>query len=133
MNDTPPPSAAQAASSLDAQALARLRELDPDGRSGVVARVMHAFEASMVRQMAQLIEARDAGNTAAIGHLAHTLKSSSASLGALALSAQCAEVEKKVRAGDTADLVPLVDQLLLLAQAALAAVRAMLREQPPRS
>jgi HPt (histidine-containing phosphotransfer) domain-containing protein len=133
MTDTPPPSFAPAASSLDAQALARLRELDPDGRSGVVARVMQAFEASMVRQMAQLIEARDAGNAAAVGQIAHTLKSSSASLGALALSALCAEVEQKVRAGEIADLAPRVDQLLLLAQAALAAVRAMLREQPLRS
>lgn len=128
MTDMPPPPAADEASPLDAQALARLRELDPDGRSGVVTRVMRAFEASMVRQMAQLIEARDAGDTAAIGHLAHTLKSSSASLGALALSAQCAEVEQKVRAGETADLALQLEQLLLQAQGALAAVRAMLRD-----
>lgn len=133
MTDLPLPPAADAANALDAQALARLRELDPEGRSGVVGRVMQAFETSLVRQLAQLIEARDTGDTAAIGHLAHTLKSSSASLGALALSACCAEVEQAVRAGETDALAPQVDQLLSLAQGALAAVRAMLRDQPPRS
>jgi HPt (histidine-containing phosphotransfer) domain-containing protein len=133
MTDMPLPPAADAARALDAQALARLRELDPDGRSGVVARVMQAFETSLVRQMAQLIESRDKGDAAAIGQLAHTLKSSSASLGALALSACCAEVEQAVRAGETADLAPRVDQLLSQAQAALSAVRAMLRDQSPPS
>jgi HPt (histidine-containing phosphotransfer) domain-containing protein len=133
MTDMPLPPAPDAAHALDAQALARLRELDPDGRSGVVARVMQAFETSLVRQAAQLIESRDKGDAAAIGQLAHTLKSSSASLGALALSACCAEVEQAVRAGETADLGPRVDQLLSQAQAALAAVRAMLRDQSPPS
>ena len=32
---------------LDAQALARLRELDPDGRQGVVQRVLTAFDTSL--------------------------------------------------------------------------------------
>ena len=32
---------------LDAEALARLRELDPDGRHGVVERVLNAFEMSL--------------------------------------------------------------------------------------
>jgi histidine phosphotransfer protein HptB len=127
MTDKPFPSAADAAVRLDAQALARLHELDPDGRNGVVERVLRAFETSLLRQMAQLAEARDGGDTTAIGQLAHTLKSSSGSIGALALSARCAEIERAVRAGETASLAPQVEQLLADAQAALGAVRAMLR------
>lgn len=112
---------------LDEAALARLRELDPDGRHGVVTRVMRTYETSLVRQMAQLVEARDRGDPVAIGNLAHTLKSSSASVGALALSALCAEIERLVRGDETAGLGPLVEHLLSEAELVLGAVRAMLR------
>jgi HPt (histidine-containing phosphotransfer) domain-containing protein len=122
---SPPP--ADAVCLLDADALARLHELDPDGRHGVVERVMRAFETSLTRQMAQLVEARDRGDTAAIGQLAHTLKSSSGSVGALALSALCADVERAVRAGQTEGLASQVQRLLAESQGALGAVRAMLR------
>lgn len=133
MSDMPPPHAADAAEPLDAQALARLRELDPEGSHGVVVRVMQTFETSLVRQMALLAQARDAGDDAAIGNIAHSLKSSSASLGALALSARCAQVEQAVRSGELSGLAPQVEQLLLQAQGALTAVRAMLRDHslPP--
>ena len=70
---------------------------------------------------------REHDDSAAIGNLAHTLKSSSASVGALALSALCAEIERSVRAGETASLAPMVENLLSEGEAALGAVRAMLR------
>jgi HPt (histidine-containing phosphotransfer) domain-containing protein len=127
MTDKPFPAAPDGLIRLDPQALARLRELDPDGSSGVVERVLRAFETSLLRQMAKLVEARDGGDVAAIGQLAHTLKSSSGSVGALTLCAHCAEIERAVRAGETAGLAPQVEQLLADAQAALGAVRAMLR------
>jgi histidine phosphotransfer protein HptB len=111
---------------LDAQALARLHALDPDGRHGVVARVLATFESSLLRQLAQLDEARERGDADEIGRVAHTLKSSSASIGALALSAVCAEVEQAVRAGETAELVKDVDRLLAVGRGALVAVRAIL-------
>lgn len=112
---------------LDAQALARLHALDPDGRHGVVARVLNTFEAALLRHLAQFDEARERGDTAELGRIAHTLKSSSASIGALALSAVCAEVEHAVRVGQTADLVTDVDRLLAEGRRALGAVRAILR------
>jgi hypothetical protein len=88
---------------------------------------MRTYETSLVRQMAQLVEARDRGDAVAIGNLAHTLKSSSASIGALALSALCADIERLVRGGETAGLGPLVEHLLSEAELVLGAVRAMLR------
>ena len=111
---------------LDEQALARLRELDPDGRHGVLQRVLRTYEGALQRQIVQIAEARDRSDVQAIGNLAHTLKSSSASVGALALSALCSEVERQVRSGETAGLGPRVENLLTEAQVALGAVRAML-------
>jgi len=84
---------------LDAAALQRLRELDPDGGNQVVQRVMQAFELSLTRLMAQAVDAHRDGDMAAIRHVAHTLKSSSASVGALGLSRRCSEIENLLRAG----------------------------------
>lgn len=123
MNDPTP----RPVSALDEPSLARLRELDPDGKNGVVRRVLSTFESSLLRQVSQLAQARDAGDTAALGLLAHTLKSSSAAVGALSLSARCADLELAARAGDSAGLPARVEQLLSEAEGVLQAVRAMLR------
>ena len=112
---------------LDATALARLRELDPDGRHGVVVRVLEAFETSLGRLLGQLREEPDAGDAAVVAGIAHTLKSSSASVGALALSASCAEIERRLREGADGDLQADVQRLLAEGEAALRAVGSMLR------
>jgi HPt (histidine-containing phosphotransfer) domain-containing protein len=112
---------------LDETALARLRELDPDGRHGVLQRVLTAFESSLTRSIVQLQEQQAAADAKVVSALAHTLKSSSASVGALALSATCAQVEARLRAGQTAQLRDDVDLLLVHARAALVTVGAMLR------
>ena len=75
---------------LDEAALARLRELDPDGRHGVVGRVLGAYEAALVRHLEQMRATRAAPNSELVCALAHTLKSSSASVGAAALARACA-------------------------------------------
>ncbi|HLL10684.1 MAG TPA: Hpt domain-containing protein [Rubrivivax sp.] len=117
--------------SLDAGALARLRELDPDGRHGVVMRVMKAFESSLSRMMgqlsAQLVEP-GRGDPAVLARVAHTLKSSSASVGAMSLARACAEVEQGVRSGTLSDIDVQVRRLVAECEAALAAVTAMLRQ-----
>lgn len=112
---------------LDAATLARLRELDPQGRQGVVARVLAAFEASLTRMLEQLDAERDGGQAQVVGAVAHTLKSSAASVGALRLASACAEVERRVRAGGPTAQRHDIDWLLLEGEAALEAVRAMLR------
>ncbi len=115
---------------LDADALARLRELDPDGKHGVLPRVLAAFEASLVRFMGQLQTQFDLpnGNSGTVvAGVAHTLKSSSASVGALALAAACAHTEARLRLEPNAELAPEITSLLAQAEAALLAVRAMLQ------
>lgn len=112
---------------LDANALARLQELDPDGRHGVVQRVLEAFETSLVRMLAQLVQSAAAPDPLVVARIAHTLKSSSASVGALALSGLCAEIEKKRRDGDAVGVQADVAAMVAEAESALVAVRAILR------
>jgi len=112
---------------LDAAALARLRELDPDGRHGVVLRVLAAFETSLGRMLGQLRTELDAGDPAVVAGIAHTLTSSSASVGALALSARCAEIERRLREKAAGDLRADVQRLLAEGEVALHAVGSMLR------
>lgn len=127
--DTPDGSAAapRPAITLDALAQARLRELDPDGRNRVVARVMSAFETALVRMLGQLAVQRGRPDAAVLATIAHTLKPSSASIGALALAQACADVERRVRSGTPGDLDAELERLLAEGQAALEAVRAMLQ------
>ena len=120
-----PPSPAADGPVLDERALARLHELDPEGRHGVVARVLATYENSLVRQLEQLRGAL-AAPTPAVAALAHTLKSSSASVGALALARACDGLERRVRQGATAQTHD-VAELIALGEAALAAVRTILR------
>nr|WP_316640367.1 response regulator [uncultured Roseateles sp.] len=95
---------------LDAHALDRLRELDPSGNNRLLARVAAAFIGSLDRLMPDLQAARtEVPNLAAIRHVAHTLKSSSASIGALDLSRRCAEIEQLARDGQVEGLEALLD------------------------
>jgi HPt (histidine-containing phosphotransfer) domain-containing protein len=126
MNKPPQPPEALPVT-LDQGALERLRALDPDGRNGVLQRVLLAFEASLGRSLAQLATLREGGAAAQLAALAHTLKSSSASVGALRLAAACAEIERSAREGGPAAKRHDVERLMTEGGAALAATRAMLR------
>ena len=97
---------------LDAQALERLRELDPTGANDLLGRVLKAFDGSLKRLLQQLQEARAVDDLSAIRHVAHTLKSSAASVGALELSRLCAEIERSIRQDDTDGLDGLVDGMV---------------------
>jgi HPt (histidine-containing phosphotransfer) domain-containing protein len=123
-----PGGAAPSPLALDEAALGRLRELDPDGRHGVLRRVLIAFETSLLRMLVQLKAERENGDAGVVSAVAHTLKSSSASVGALDLSKACAGVERRLRAQQPGDLQADVDALMAASEAALVAVRAMLRE-----
>lgn len=114
-------------SGLDERALAQLRSLDPDGRHGVLQRVLTAFETSLLRLQVQLAELSAHDDAKAIGDIAHTIKSSSASVGALVLSRLCAEAERAARAGELERLDNAVAGLRVESSRVLRLVRAMLR------
>jgi len=108
---------------LDALALARLQELDPSGTTGLVARVLTTYAQSLQRQLGVLQTARQDHDLSGQRHVAHTLKSSSASVGALKLSALCAEVERQLRDSVPDGLEAQLDELAAEGQRVLAALR----------
>lgn len=82
---------------LDAGALKRLADIDPTGRNGVVGKVLRTYQSSVARLMPQFDTAWQTGDADRLGLVAHTLKSSSATIGAVALAAICAELETMTR------------------------------------
>ena len=80
--------------------LAELRALDPGGQARLVHRVLETYRGSLARLVDQLAQARQADAWDQVARVAHTLKSSSASIGALDLSALCARIEQQVRGSD---------------------------------
>lgn len=127
MNAPPPQPSGAEPVKLDEAAIARLRELDPDGRHGVVARVLTAFESSLQRQLAQLAADPAAVTMATLASAAHTLKSSSASVGASRLAHACEDIERRTRGAEGAAHRHDLDWLLAEGAAALDAVRTILR------
>jgi hypothetical protein len=120
----------QLAGVLDAQALERLRELDPQGANGLLPRVLKAFDGSLDRLLAQLGDARARGDREGMRHVAHTLKSSSASVGALELSRICADIEAAIRDRQAIDLEPLLDDMAAQSSRLRAALRPVLADRP---
>jgi len=121
-----PPHRPSAPAQLDAQALERLRELDPKGENQLLDRVLRAFETSVVRLLPQLEAAQASGDRAGVRHVAHTLKSSSASIGALALSQHCAAVEALIRENSADDLQAPLAALVAELESVRLAIRGML-------
>jgi HPt (histidine-containing phosphotransfer) domain-containing protein len=98
---------------LDAEAIERQKSLDPSGAAGLLERILSTFRASLDRLIPQLRDGRHAGDANAVRHVAHTLKSSSASVGALRLSELCAQIEQALRQGEAlAGLDAQLDQLV---------------------
>jgi CheY-like chemotaxis protein len=84
-------------SPLDPESLDKLRELDPSGANHLMERVLKAYDSSVSRLVPQLEESAGRGDLDGVRHVVHTLKSSSASIGAKQLSLMCAETEQAIR------------------------------------
>ena len=113
---------------LDPEAIRRLKELDPSGGNKLLERIVAAFSSSLDRLLPELDRARasDALDFTAIRHVSHTLKSSSASLGAMQLSARCTDIESLARAGRSEGLSEQLDAMLEDIQQVRAALAALL-------
>ena len=111
---------------LDEACLQRLHELDPQGTNRVVERVLRAFESSLQRLLPQSAQALERGDHEAVRHVVHTLKSSSASVGALDLSRGCAEIENRLRTHQLEGLGAMLRGLDAEAGRVLRAVRGLL-------
>ncbi|MBI5256491.1 MAG: Hpt domain-containing protein [Burkholderiales bacterium] len=111
MTEATPQTGPDRAAVLDAQALAGLNMLDPTGANRLVHRVLATYHASLGRLVQQIQEGRERGDHAAVRLAAHTLKSSSASVGALELSRLCASTEQAIREGQLEAVPAIVDGL----------------------
>jgi len=111
---------------LDPEALRRLHDLDPKGTNQLMERVARAFDTSLSRMLPQLEEAVKLQDQAAVMHVAHTLKSSSASIGALKLSHMCAEIEAMIRRQSGEDLTSRILEIPMEAERVRTALRRLL-------
>lgn len=96
---------------LDAEALANLAMLDPTGANRLLPRVLSTYRGSLARLLGQLTLARSQADPASMRLVTHTLKSSSASVGALGLSALCGAAEQAARDAEMERLPRLLDQI----------------------
>jgi HPt (histidine-containing phosphotransfer) domain-containing protein len=85
---------------LDVNVLYELTQaIDPTGEKRLLQRVLHTFDASSAKLLLQAQEALLVNDWAVIGRVAHTLKSSCASIGAMRLASFCAELEANIARG----------------------------------
>jgi two-component system, sensor histidine kinase len=88
---------------IDLAALAELLET-VGGDRDFLAELVETYRADCPNLFAELRAAVSNGDAAAARRAAHTLKSTSASMGALGLAAECREIEAAAGAGDLAGL-----------------------------
>jgi signal transduction histidine kinase/HPt (histidine-containing phosphotransfer) domain-containing protein/ActR/RegA family two-component response regulator len=79
---------------INLAAIETLRQLDASGGMGLIKELFAAFLESADQGMARLQTAMTAGNSRALGQVAHALKSSTANVGAQVLSGCYRELEK---------------------------------------
>ena len=78
---------------IDRSFFAQFRELDPTGGLGLVARIMRVFADTSGESVDRLRAATQDGDAEAVRQAAHSLKSSSANVGAAALAARLKDIE----------------------------------------
>ena len=93
---SPPEPGSRAASSeepISNLALDEIRQLGEGGATGILDRVLHCYLEDSSRLLSRVQEASQSGDVRTLREVAHTLKSSSAQVGALRLSDLCRQLE----------------------------------------
>jgi CheY-like chemotaxis protein len=93
----------QADQVLDRGVLDQLGALRVNGKPDLLARTLHLYLVESPKLVLKLKLAALAGDAPEIARAAHSLKSSSANVGATALSRYCADIEASARRGETAE------------------------------
>jgi PAS domain S-box-containing protein len=123
--DTPPPAPADPI--LDPATLATLRSLQTPGQPDFMTRIIGVY----LDNAQSLLTAIETASAAADRHLllrsAHTLKSSSAHVGALDFAARCREIETATRVGKPEQAARWIETLRLEFSRVEAALRAVLK------
>ncbi len=114
---------------LDAAAIAALRALQVPGRTSIILRVVDLFERSTASLVSELEQGLERGDIGLVTRVAHTLKSSSANIGATALAERAKIIEQAGREGRLDDCRSAAEGLPTLFTGTLAAVDALRREE----
>jgi diguanylate cyclase (GGDEF)-like protein len=106
------------ASVLDKAALQQLRDLGETTGRNILKKVVNHFLNQASEYMEKLHHAQDVADAKQLQFLAHSMKSASANLGAMALSGYCKELETLAGKNKLAKVSPLIESVeLSLAQA----------------
>jgi HPt (histidine-containing phosphotransfer) domain-containing protein len=113
----------------DPDAIEQLRRLDPTGSHGLLPRVLQTYRTTLTRHLADMAAAWANAEVDRLSRIAHSLKSSSAAVGALAFAQDCADLEQLMRdRPGLPDGAP-VEALIHEGESVLRAVGDMLQEQ----
>jgi HPt (histidine-containing phosphotransfer) domain-containing protein len=96
---------------IDEIALANLKELELQGATNLVAKLIQIYLESSLQLIETLREAVNLKNIAALHSAAHTLKSASATLGAAGLAQLCRELECDAREKSTVKAPELLEKI----------------------
>jgi two-component system sensor histidine kinase/response regulator len=110
------------ATEIDAKALEEIRALQRTGTPDLLEKIVDRFLKDAPRLVHSMREAVATANGDALRRAAHTLKSSSGTLGAIRLAQYCREIESRAKSGRLAD----AGQWLSMAESELALVRVAL-------
>ncbi len=109
---------------IDRSVLASLRELQEDGEPDIVAEVSSLFIKHAPEKISAIMQAAERGDAKGLQMAAHSLKSSSAYVGAMHLSTMSKELEQMGRSGamlDAKDKAEMLKEEYMRVQAALEA------------
>ncbi|HEU5284185.1 MAG TPA: Hpt domain-containing protein [Burkholderiales bacterium] len=99
------------AAAFDRAALDAIRALDEGGAAGLLQQVVQLYLESAPRLIAELRRAGADGDATAVRNAAHSLKSSSANVGAVRLAEMCKAIEHAARAGVLRGDLPSVEDI----------------------
>jgi len=107
----PRPAERQAKQVLDRQVLDELSRMLGGGKQDMLASLINLYLAESPKLLDELKRAAGAGDAREIARVAHSLKSCSANVGAMALSRYCAELVEVAKRGDAAEARRMVPTL----------------------
>jgi CheY-like chemotaxis protein len=110
--------------SVDLSVLVGLRELQVEGEPDILNELIELFLKEVPSELEALREAADRGDIENVERITHTLKGSSANMGAVRMEALCTELEDAVRSKDIAAAAVRISRL----QEEFGHVRAVLEE-----
>ena len=110
---------------LDHSAIDAVRQLDPDGQDRLLSRLIALYRDDSSQLLADMDNGMKTGDAEVVARAAHTLKSSSANLGATNVAAIARQVEHAARAGDVTDLAASITKLRAQRTVALSELEAL--------